>query len=88
MLQHLQGDDVDPDVLRLKAADAFANLSAIGRDLRDPAVGPSVWKRFKVGADASLGYYQAIVDAVDAGIGDEPLARELREALAAVRAAS
>ncbi len=88
MLQHLHGDDVDPDVLRLKAADAFANLSAILRDLRDPAVGPSVWKRFKVGADASLGYYQAIVDAVAAGVGDEPLAHDLEEALEAVRSAT
>jgi (p)ppGpp synthase/HD superfamily hydrolase len=53
MLQHLHGVGVDPDVLRLKAADAFVNL-----------------------------------DAVMAGIGDEPLARDLSEVLTSVRAAS
>ena len=87
MLQHLQGDAVDPDVLRLKAADAFVNLGTILRDLRDPEVGPSVWKRFKVGADASLWFYQSIVDAVMAGIGDERIAHDLSEMLASVRAA-
>ena len=88
MLQHLHGDAVDPDVLRLKAADASVNLSAVPRDLRDPAVGPGLWTRFKVGADASLWFYQAIVDAVVAGIGDEPFARDLSEMLASVRATS
>lgn len=88
MLQHVHGDAIDPDVLRLKAADALVNLGAILRDLRDPEVGPSVWKRFKVGAEESLWFYQAIRDAVVAGIGDEPLARDLSEMLAAVRATS
>ena len=88
MLQHLHGDAVDPAILRLKAADAFVNLGAVLRDLRDPTVGRGVWKRFKVGADASLGFYQAIVEAVTAGIGDEPLARDVTEMLASVRAAS
>ena len=88
MLQHVHGDAVDPDVLRLKAADAFVNLGAILRDLRDPEVGPSVWTRFKVGAEESLWFYQAIVDAVMAGIGDERIAHDLREMVASVRAAS
>lgn len=86
MLAHLQGDAVDPDVLRLKAADALANLRAIHRDLRDPAVGRAVWSRFKVGAEDSLWFYQAILDAVAAGLGDEPIVGDLREALAGVRA--
>lgn len=85
MLGHLQGEGVDPDVLRLKAADALANLRAIHRDLRDPAVGRAVWSRFKVGADDSLWFYQAILDAVAAGLGDEPIVADLRAALAEVR---
>lgn len=86
MLEHLRGDAVDPDVLRLKAADALANLNAIRRDLRDPAVGRAVWSRFKVGAEDSLWFYQEVLDAVAAGLGDEPVVGDLRAALAGVRA--
>ena len=84
MLGHVRGPGVPPDVLRLKAADALANLASIARDLGNPAVEESVWGRFKVGRDESLRYYREVVAAVEAGIGDEPLALALRRGLAAV----
>lgn len=85
MLSHVRGPGVPPDVLRLKAADALANLTAIARDLANPAVGEGVWRRFKVGRDESLWFYREVVAAVDAGIGDEPLAVALRRALEVVQ---
>jgi len=84
MLGHLRGPDVPSDVLRLKAADALANLTSIARDLANPAVGEGVWERFKVGRDESLWFYDEIAAAVEAGIGGEPLAAALRRALAVV----
>jgi GNAT superfamily N-acetyltransferase len=86
LLHHLRGPDTDPDVLRLKAADAHANLSAIHRDLRDPRVGERAWERFKVGRRDSLWYYDEVAQAVRAGIGAEPLAEALQAVLAAVAA--
>ena len=86
MLSHLSGPRVPPDVLRLKAADALANLGAIARDLAHPAVGERVWERFKVGRDESLWFYREVASAVDAGIGDELLALALRRQLAVVGA--
>jgi (p)ppGpp synthase/HD superfamily hydrolase len=88
MLGHVRGPEVPADVLRLKAADALANLTSIARDLADPTVGERVWDRFKVGRDESLWFYGEVVAAVEAGIGDEPLAIALRRALASVRGAS
>ena len=88
LLSHVRGPDVPPDVLRLKAADALANLTAIARDLANPAVGERVWERCKVGRDESLWFYREVTAAVEAGIGDEPLARALRRALAAVGASA
>ncbi len=88
MLSHIRLPEVSKDVLRLKAADAFVNLSAILRDLRNPQVGKSVWHRFKVGYDESMWFYGEIVDAVGQGIVGEPLEGELREAFAAVKASS
>lgn len=85
MLDHAQGAEADKDVVRLKASDASTNLAAIARDLRNPAVGNAVWERFKVGRDESLWYYEEIMKAVDAVIGDEILAGELRRTLDAVR---
>lgn len=78
-------DERAKDVLRLKAADAHANLLAIARDLRH--LGPAVWDRFNVGREESLWFYRAIAERVEAGIGGEPLARDLRAALAAVESA-
>ena len=88
MLSHIRTPDVSKDVLRLKAADAFVNLSAILRDLRNPEVGKGVWHRFKVGFDESMWFYGEIVDAVGQGIAGEPLAGDLRAAFAAVKASS
>ncbi len=85
MLSHVRGPDVPPDVLRLKAADALANLQTIARDLANPAVGEGVWDRFKVGRDEGLWFYGEVAAAVGAGIGDEPLAVALKRALASVR---
>ena len=84
MLTHVRAQGVPADVLRLKAADALANLTAIARDLANPAVGEGVWARFKVGRDESLWYYGEVVAAVEAGIGSEPLAVALRRSLAVV----
>jgi (p)ppGpp synthase/HD superfamily hydrolase len=78
MLAHLGGDN---DVLRLKAADALANLKAVARDLTHPEVGEGVWSRFKVGRQESLWYYQEILSKVNAGIANEPLTRELEGVL-------
>jgi (p)ppGpp synthase/HD superfamily hydrolase len=88
MLSHIRAPEVPKDVLRLKAADAFVNLSAILRDVRNPEVGKGVWQRFKVGFDESMWFYEEIVATVGRGIGGEPLEVDLRETLAAVRAAS
>ncbi len=86
MLAHVRGPDVPADVLRLKAADALANLTSIARDLANPAVGEGVWERFKVGRGESLWFYREVTAAVEAGIGGEPPAAALRRALAAVSA--
>jgi ribosomal protein S18 acetylase RimI-like enzyme len=86
LLHHLREPGVDPDVLRLKAADAIANLTSLLRDLRDPDVGAAVWSRFAVGRDDSLWYYTEVERAVRAGIGAEPLAARLRRVLADVAA--
>ena len=84
MLSHVRGPDVPADVLRLKAADALANLQTIARDLANPAVGEAVWDRFNVGRDESLWFYGEVVAAVESGIGEEPLAAALRRSFAAV----
>jgi (p)ppGpp synthase/HD superfamily hydrolase len=84
MLAHLRSPLATPDVLRLKAADVLDNLGAILRDLRNPAVGPAVWRRFKVGRDASLWFYGEIVGAIGAGLGDTYLVETVVDALAAV----
>lgn len=75
--------DARANVLRLKAADAMANLRAIHRDLQNPTVGEAVWDRFKVGRDDSLWYYRQVLEHVR-GLGEEPLVGELADALAAV----
>ncbi len=87
MLGHIQGPAVDPDVLRLKAADALANLGAIARDLANPAIGADIWTRFKVGRADSLWFYGEIAAAVRRGIGAEPLSHDLEATLRAVEAA-
>jgi (p)ppGpp synthase/HD superfamily hydrolase len=88
MLDALDSDDLhaNDDVLRLKAADALANLRAISRDLSTPGVGSTVWSRFKVGREESLWFYEAILAKV-ARLEGKPLVGELRRELEAVRAA-
>lgn len=75
MLEHLKIDN--KPVLRLKAADALANLKAILRDLQNPAIGEAIWTRFKVGKEESLWYYYQILEKVLQGIKGEPLLDEL-----------
>jgi (p)ppGpp synthase/HD superfamily hydrolase len=88
MLDALHADDqhANADVLRLKAADALANLRAISRDLSTPGVGSTVWSRFKVGREDSLWFYEAILAKVSRLEG-EPLVGELQRELETVRAA-
>ena len=70
----------EPDVLRLKAADALSNASAIVADLA--ALGPTVWDRFGARPEQVRWYYAGILERVRAGLGDEPLVRELAAAVA------
>jgi hypothetical protein len=84
MLAHLRPPLATQDVLRLKAADVLDNLGAILRDLRNPVVGSAVWRRFRVGRDASLWFYGEVVGAVGAGLGEAYLVETVVEALAAV----
>lgn len=88
MLDALDSGDLNAndDVLRLKAADALANLRTISRDLSTPGVGNTVWSRFKVGREVSLWFYEAILGKVSRLEG-EPLVGELRRELELVRAA-
>lgn len=62
-------------VLRLKAADALANLESLERDLW---AGNPIWSRFRSGKDAQLRYYLGIVQAVQDRLQPEPLAQQLR----------
>jgi (p)ppGpp synthase/HD superfamily hydrolase len=68
-----------PDVAALKAADAIHNTRSIAADLRRS--GPSVWGRFKRGADQTLWYYREILEGVRAKLGDHPIALELTAAV-------
>lgn len=85
LLRPLRDRTVPHDVLRLKAADALANLRSIARDLADPAVGEAVWARFRVDRERSLWFYEEVVRAVEASLMGEPLVSELREAFERVR---
>jgi (p)ppGpp synthase/HD superfamily hydrolase len=68
-----------PDVAALKAADAIHNARSIAADLRES--GPSVWGRFKRGADQTLWYYREILAGVRAKLGDHPITLELVSAV-------
>ena len=48
------------------------------------SAGPAVWERFKRGPAESIGYYQAILDAVRPKLGDHPIVAELADAVAAL----
>ena len=75
MLANIDGDS--RDAVRLKAADALANMRAILRDLQNPEVGDRVWERFKVGKKESLWYYQEILNRVGDRLNGEPIHKEL-----------
>jgi (p)ppGpp synthase/HD superfamily hydrolase len=68
-----------PEVAALKAADAIHNAHSIVADLRQS--GPSVWGRFKRGADQTLWYYREILAGVRAKLGDHPIVLELAAAV-------
>jgi (p)ppGpp synthase/HD superfamily hydrolase len=68
-----------PDVAALKAADAIHNARSVAADLRQS--GPSVWGRFKRGADQTLWYYREILGGVRAKLGDHPIVLELAAAV-------
>ncbi|MDQ3396453.1 MAG: HD domain-containing protein [Deinococcota bacterium] len=75
-----------PDVLRLKAADALSNLSAIRRDLL--WTGERAWDKFKASKEESLQYYRDILTRVRQGLADEALVVELERELEAVTSLS
>jgi (p)ppGpp synthase/HD superfamily hydrolase len=50
------------DVLVISVADKLYNAKAILDDLRDPAVGADVWKRFKRGPEQQLWYFHSLLD--------------------------
>lgn len=81
-LAHLRAGG--PDVAALKAADAIHNARSIVADFEQ--IGPAVWNRFKRGAEPTLGYYRAILDAVRLALGDHPIVTELAAAVEDVAA--
>ena len=68
-----------PDVAALKAADAIHNARSIIADHQQ--VGAEIWGRFKRGADQTVGYYRALLEAVRAKLGDHPIVVELAAAV-------
>jgi (p)ppGpp synthase/HD superfamily hydrolase len=80
-LEALQPHDIG--VLRLKAADALANLGAIRRDL--DVIGEAAWDKFKASKEESLAYYDGILMRVRAGIANEGLVEELKRELLNVK---
>lgn len=69
-----------PDVAAVKAADAIHNARSIIADYGE--LGPALWERFKRGPEATLGYYQAILESVRGWLGDHAIAQELDETVA------
>jgi len=76
-LAHLRAGGADIAVL--KAADAIHNARSIIADHRQ--VGAEIWGRFKRGAEQTVGYYRAILEAVHAKLGDHPIVAELAAAV-------
>ncbi len=50
------------DVLVISVADKLYNSKAILDDLRDPALGSEVWKRFKRGPEKQLWYFHSLLE--------------------------
>ncbi|GAB4216087.1 MAG: HD domain-containing protein [Roseiflexaceae bacterium] len=72
-----------PDVAALKAADALHNVRSTVADLRRE--GPGVWGRFRASPQQTMGYYRAILVAVQAQL-DHPIVAELAAAVAELEA--
>lgn len=70
----------NPEIAALKAADAIHNARTTSADLRRH--GQAVWERFKRGATPTLWYYREILAAVQALLGNHPIADELGLAVA------
>lgn len=70
------------DVLRLKAADLYDNISETLRDVRDDS---DVWDRFAAGSGKVL-RWRYYTDKIMAVIGDEPIAQRLDDKLRQVEA--
>lgn len=72
-LEHLRHDN--DDVLLVSGCDKLHNARAILRDLDDPAVGTTVFDKFKPGCGGTLAFYAALADTfTDRGT---PMARDL-----------
>jgi (p)ppGpp synthase/HD superfamily hydrolase len=74
-LAHL-GATENSSALRVSLADKLHNARSILRDLRDPAVGASVFERFSTTRSETLWYYRALADAFVRLQPDWPMARE------------
>jgi (p)ppGpp synthase/HD superfamily hydrolase len=76
-LAHL--DHVDEDALLVSGCDKLHNLRAIGADLANPAVGSTVFSRFKGGREGTCWYYTELVEHYRRR--RHPAIRELQQAL-------
>jgi hypothetical protein len=74
------------DAVLVKAADVLHNLITLRTDLERADDPNRVWSRFNAGPHRQVWYFAAIADAVTNRLGDHPLADELCDAVAAVRA--
>ena len=72
----------DPDVLRIKAADLYDNMSETLRDIR---AGVDVWTRFKAGSGKALRWRHYLNHVLDV-IGDEPLPQRADRVLREIEA--
>jgi GTP pyrophosphokinase len=59
-------------VLRISAADKLHNLRTILTELRDPAVGTTVFERFRAGRDGTAWYYRSLAAIFRAVADEEP----------------
>jgi hypothetical protein len=75
-LAHL-GATKNSSALRVSLADKLHNARSILRDLRDPAVGSSVFERFSAIPSETLWYYRALADTFVRLQPEWPMANEL-----------
>jgi (p)ppGpp synthase/HD superfamily hydrolase len=67
------------EAVAVKAADALHNLRSIALDLREG--GAKTWQRFSRGPEATLGFYQEVVQVAQERLPDHSLVSGLAEAL-------